>query len=101
LRKGKWVVERCQGRLRVALCNKGEHGGGFGRRHTPLGIDGEILGLALLVAGEVDSHGRILSADLPIYQSIKFEFIINLKTAKALGVKISDNLLSIADEVIE
>jgi ABC-type uncharacterized transport system substrate-binding protein len=34
-------------------------------------------------------------------QTIKFEFVINLRTAKALGVKISDNLLSLADEVIE
>jgi putative tryptophan/tyrosine transport system substrate-binding protein len=49
--------------------------------------------------------GQILKgakpADLPIYQSIKFELIINLKTAKTLGIKISDNLISIADEVIE
>jgi putative ABC transport system substrate-binding protein len=40
-------------------------------------------------------------ADLPVQLATKFEMIINLKTAKTLDVRISDNLLSLADEVIE
>ena len=67
-----------------------------------LAYGANLADLARRAAGHVD---KILKgtkpSDLPVEQPTKFDFVINLKTAKSLGLGISPALLARADEVIE
>ena len=62
----------------------------------------DALAIFRRVAEYVDRVARgAKPADLPVEQPTKFELIINVKTAKVLGLTIPDKLLALADEVIE
>jgi putative tryptophan/tyrosine transport system substrate-binding protein len=69
------------------------------------GLMAYAVDLAELLRRMADDVHQILKGakpgDIPIYQATKFELLINLKTAKALGIEVPPTLLARADEVIE
>ena len=64
-------------------------------------VEGRNIGIEYRYADNHMDRLRPLAADLPVVQATKFELVINLTTARMLGLTVPPTLLSTADEVIE
>jgi putative tryptophan/tyrosine transport system substrate-binding protein len=96
-RRGQFATLTARDRIPAAYANRDDvAAGGLMSYGTDLADMFHQVGV---YAGKILRGAK--PADLPVLQSTKFEFVINLQTARALGIEVPSGVLSIADEVIE
>jgi putative ABC transport system substrate-binding protein len=95
----RWVIAKLADEFRFPII--GQHRG-FAEAGVLVSYGSDIVSLFRIAATQIDQILKGASpGDMPIQQPTKLELVINLKTAKALGITVPPNVLARADEVIE